>query len=263
MEKVKWLMVALVMVWLASMSSSANATILWDSGGYEADTATPDGSGDYDPADHVIGSRPTYSTYITESDPTYVQVFNTNSATWAPDAKYGSNYLKLSTGSANSTEELWIGQVSQDFYHSFAVYNRSHNGELKIQYGKRISSSTNVGGLNMKWINGAVQAYINGSWTTVATINNDEWIDYIVQLNFDSGAGTFTSWDFYVNGTQVLDDATLSNSTLVWINNIALYTGGVSDAVFVDAHLVQTGQVPEPATVALLVSSLAFLKKRK
>ena len=132
-------------------------TILWDSGGYESDAATPDGTGDYDPADHVIGTRDPASTHITEDVETSLQVFNTDSVSWAPDAAVGSgsNYLKLSTGSATAMEELWIGTTAETFHHSFKTYTRPNYGEFRVQYGKRISSSTNVGALGLKIEGGA------------------------------------------------------------------------------------------------------------
>ncbi len=267
MKKVKLLLAMLGLICLGLMSNNARATILWDSGGYEADTATPDGSGDYDPADHVI-SRPSWDVgYITESNETYVQVFDTNSTSYAPDAKYGSNYLKLTTGSANSMEELWLGSASENFYHTFTVYCRSYSGTLKIQYGNRISQTTNIGALNLQWIKkndneSYIQQAING-WTTIATVDNNKWVDYAIQLNYDSGSGKFTTYDFYVDGVKILDDAPLNNTSQTRINNIALYTDGASDVVFVDEHLVQTGQVPEPATIGLIViGGLGLLRRR-
>jgi len=253
MKTSQWLIVALLVVGLAG---SVHAAVLWDASGYELDAATSDGTGDYDPADYRAGDRDPDSTHVVEGVETYVQVQDNN---LSPGAANGVNCLKIA-GGVGAAEELWLGHGnSQDFVHYFKAYNSSSTG-LALQYGKRISPSVNVGGLGMRWENGWI-AYYNGSWQNIVQFTPGQWDSYAVELHWAGSA--YDTWDFYINGVQVVDDWPMFNQTLSWVNNVYVYTRGGAGNVYLDDQLVTPGLVPEPAMLTLLAFGLPLLRRRR
>lgn len=185
---------------------------------FETVAGTTDGSGDFDPAPDA---NPWGN--VSEYSPTYLQVVHDLAET-----PLGDQYLRIQNYSGTYYEP-WIHPCQGVMSWEFMAKHTGITG-LDLQFGKRINNTINVGMLNMRWNNGDIQRFAEGSfgeprgWNTIITFTPGQWEKYRVELNYvwneARGHATFTHFDFYVNDSPVATDMLVTNPTVHMLNNI-------------------------------------------
>jgi len=230
-----------------SVSNSWSATIPIIEG-FETVAGSPDGLGDFDPAD--LGN-PFHPGGVNEFFPTQVQVLTPSAP--GPGAAVGDQYLKVSEG---SFYEPWIsgGGLTADFSVEFYVNNPNTAG-FNFQLGKRNNLTQNSGYLGMKWDGGDIHRLIDGrTWHVIQAFTPGVWDKYRVDIHWAT-----STFDFYVNDAQVFAGIVVTGPGVTPVDNVFFGTRANANMVYVDGISI----VPEPATLTLLALGLPALLRRK
>lgn len=228
------------------VSMSASAALIND--GFEGDTATPDFTGDYDPA----------SWNVTEDYTASIMVFSDTTTGASSDWIHsGNNALRFKASGARGLSQSFTGTEKVAF--EFWTYAPAINSGFRtLNFGLKDTAGSNVGP-NLSFNGTAIQYHDGSSWNSIVDFVTDRYAQVIV--NADGSTKTFTlDYDgtLYDNG----------GAGYAFYNNVGLFGQAYFSFSqdYREAYLddVSVTAIPEAATLGLFgVAAFLLLLRKK
>lgn len=255
--------IALAAVAALAATSSAYATILYDSNGFESPTFVPGSVGGQD------------GWFVDPAGHTQHQVVSGAQGTVAP---IGSQMLRVQQTTATRwsfpdisgdvvTRPVGENVIWNEFALNLPTVTTSTAGFGVLAYDASLAT---IGGVRVRGSDaalivtldpdGASPTFAFGSYTIGLTVPRDTWINLGIAVNVVTGELSITSGGTaLITGTAGGAFATLSD-----FDAISGSSTTTTDSIYLDEYIIQSvTAIPEPATAALGIAALGLLHRRR